>query len=168
MKRTLTLITALSLGAASTAFAEEPAPDAQPATEARTTVDRAQFAVFFEASAVIPLYAANFEYQLPLQFVVRATGSLLAIGDESDFGFLALSAGKFFFNGDHHLETSVSVGRTFSRADDDNLYSGFVGYRYQAPDGGLLIRSGIQMLLATGDEDVDANFLPSLSAGYAF
>ncbi|MEQ9495895.1 MAG: hypothetical protein RIT81_03530 [Deltaproteobacteria bacterium] len=176
MTFTLPLLTLLSVAG--------PAPEEAPAVVAdRVAVDEATkvasgvepggatpewgdtggFSVYLESAGIF-FTGANVEYRYRW-LAVRANGTTTVIGRSP-----ALVGGSVFgllFEGNHHLELGLSVA-VFVTNDNEVMVAPSVGYRYQAPEGGLLVRGGLYA--ANVPFFGERRFLPvpQASIGYAF
>jgi hypothetical protein len=125
-------------------------------------------AVFLELLGNGYYYSLNYEREFGRQFVFRIGGSL------TKYTFIMpVTLGRFFGSGKHHFE--LAAGFDFANYDNDDGrenglgLTGFIGYRFQKPDGKFLFRIGATPLYIF-DEDSLINFLPTggVSFGYRF
>lgn len=110
--------------------------------------------MFFELGGNGLSYSFNYERELDRQLIGRIGFSYL-----SDDFFIPLTFGKFFGEGKNHFE--ISSGITYSNQFIGHSYyhrpstnasavrttylflTGFIGYRFQKPEGSFLFRAGI-------------------------
>lgn len=119
--------------------------------------------IFAEALGNAGYYSINYERQLKHQIVARLGFSALSDG----LIIFPVTLGKFWGEDKHHFEFAGGVD--FSSSDNDIydnqiIVTGFLGYRYQKPDGRFLLRIGLTPLWN------DGYFLLSggVSMGYRF
>lgn len=144
-------------------------------------------AVYLEILGSGGLYSLNFERRVSALHMRVGFGSwsgddLFGAG-ESEIVSVPLTLSHLRGTGNHHLESGggLTLGnRKFTSAFDESTTSsgfvtltGLVGYRYQKPSGGLIVRALFTPLFGLGEEDKaypDRGFTPSVgfSLGYAF
>lgn len=143
-----------------------PAP-AHASDEAPLTT---RHAVFFEAGGPSVVYSANYEYRLLEGLAVGGGASVFPVtmfGGTQLVPTLNAGARGILFEGSHHLELGASVMVAPIGDDDAAFFVPTLGYRYQAPRGGLLFRATFTPLFRLNDL---AEVLPwgGLSAGWGF
>ncbi|MEQ8277782.1 MAG: hypothetical protein RMA76_21130 [Deltaproteobacteria bacterium] len=119
---------------------------------------------FYLESAAVYLTGVNVEYRYRW-FAARANVTTIVVGRPP-----VLVGGSLFgllFEGNHHLELGLSVG-VFITDENIAMVAPSVGYRYQAPDGGILVRAGLYAANVPFFEERRFFPIPQASIGYAF
>lgn len=130
---------------------------------APTWGDSHGLSVYLESAAIF-LAGASVEYRYAW-FAVRAN---VAAGLVSEPPVLAGgSAFALLFEGDHHLELGLTLGH-FTEEGSSFIAAPSVGYRYQAPTGGVLLRAGAYGANIQFFGDRRWFPVPQVSFGYAF
>lgn len=124
-------------------------------------------------------YSINYEHSFSNYYVARG-GMGVAPGN---FIF-PLLFGKYFGNGNHHVELDLGLTYVHGEMNPNNSYqeivtrsqyfvTGFLGYRYQNPDKKFLLRVGYTPLYKIHDSysPFDSNFMfhwGGVSYGFRF
>ncbi|MBS1554717.1 MAG: hypothetical protein JSU09_07315 [Bacteroidetes bacterium] len=139
--------------------------------------DRPKNGAFIEIGGSSILYSLNFERS----FTKGINGRIGVSFFDNTFSSPVL-IGKVFGKSNHHFELDGGFLYANSRFTDSQFISqrrntffvtGFVGYRYQRPDGKFFFRSGGTFLwFVWGEDSKDRswNFMPwpSIGCGYLF
>lgn len=164
-RRTALALT-LSLFAAGTVSAQEPAP----------APDLAKNTFFVELLGNAAIYSLNYERFFTPQLGIRVGAMYIQAEDEGDeisVGLFPIMATYLFGEGNSHFETGLGIGIGTAGIETTNLGEDWdsevygtatLGYRYQKPTGGVIFRAGFTPAFAGG------NLIPwvGASVGYAF
>ena len=117
---------------------------------------------------------AAYEYRFTRDFALRGAGglTLFPMGNAFNTGHLDMTWFSLANDsGDKMLELGAGLALFYHRDHDtkrdlyDLALSALAGYRYQKPDGGVVIRIGVRLYNFSGEGSL---YYPYLTLGYAF